>query len=221
MLYTILEANNYDEKVNMTGIFLTKESAFAKMVELLRDTLTRSDIDWDVPDDAVGFEKEEDGCSVSVAEEAYSLSHDGDFNYANIVTIPGFALAADSGDGCGIGLGDTVYVVSRDRTVDSFGRVRPKSTLIIEEAVISSLSFAKDYPEEGILNWHGEATIKESSPSFHRLFKAVPICKYNAFKSEEEAVGMKAIMEKEGYKILAATDCPIRKSEFERISRRP
>ena len=70
MLYTILESNNYDEKANMTGIFLTKESAFSKMVDLLRDTLARSDIDWDIPDDAVGFEKEDDGCSVSVAEEA-------------------------------------------------------------------------------------------------------------------------------------------------------
>lgn len=212
MLYTILEANNYDEKVNMTGIFLSKESAFAKMVDLLRDTLARSDIDWDVPDDAVGFEKEEDGCSVSVAEEAYSLSHDGDFNYANIVTIPGFALAADSGDGCGIGLGDTVYVVSREKRVDEYGRVFHKSSLTIEKAVISSLSFEKDYPEEGILNWHGEAVAGKMT---------TPICKYNAFKSEEEAFCMKTIMEKEGYKILAANGCTIRKSEYERITRRP
>ena len=221
MLYTILTSCNYNEKIQMRGIFLSKESAFTKMVEILRDMLSCSDIDWDIPDDATDFEKDEDGCHVSFTEDAYSIYRDGDYDYANIVTVPGFALAADSGDGCGIGLGDTVYVISRDRTIDSFGRVRHKSTLIVEEAVISSLSFAKDYPEEGILNWRGEATIKESSISFHRLFKAVPISKYNAFKSEEEAVGMKAIMEKEGYKILAAADCPIRKSEFERIARRP
>lgn len=94
MLYTVLSANNYDDSIGMSELFPTKDAATRCMVKQFKEMLTNCGINWDIPDDAMDFDREEDGCIGCFTADGYSLTHDGDYDYARIVSVPGITADA-------------------------------------------------------------------------------------------------------------------------------
>ena len=220
-MYTIVTAHAYSDTVNMDRLFTSKEQAFDHMVATLKRDVEERDIawgapadEWKIPDGELCFELHGDGCHLTIGPDSFAFEHNGLKSFGRIVEVPGMndMPVAVSGDGHIVSLGREVFVVTRERKINKVGRRYTTDKLVVERAILTTLSFEKDHPEVGKTNWYGTAIIRKPDTSYDVTASA-----FNAFSEKDKAGEMKAAMETEGYAVMAGNgDYIMLKSEWVR-----